>query len=284
MDYANFLTELNSMCEKYSEFSVNGIGESIMGRGIHSVSVGKGKNKIIYIGAQNGCDCSVSFALLHFIREYCSMLESKSKLFGLPIDYIDQKVTIVTIPILNPDGIEYVQHGVDDNNPIYQRLISMNKGEDFGKWSSNGRGVDLRRNYNCGFEEYKNMTISQGLINGGPEGYPGEYPESEPEVGHLCNYIRYTDGIAGIIELMGNGSGISTSGDKNMRKSKALSEMLGYFNISEEAEECSFQHWCRIEKGIPSFAVGCDIQDFNEDPFVIYTRIRKMLFCAPMLF
>ncbi len=280
MDYNLLLSEINDICDGCNALSVNGIGESIMGRGIHSITLGQGQKQIVFIGAQSGCDGAVSFAMLHFVREYSSLLQSQAKLFGLPLEYIDKKLSIILIPMLNPDGVEYFSHGVNDDNPIKERLFKMNGGSvDFSQWQANGRGVDIGRNYNCGYEEYKASTTIQ---NGAPIGYSGEAAESEPETGHLCNYLRYSQNIKGIIQLCGRANGVTYCGEKNRKSAMVLSDMLGGASVTE-AELCSLQGWCCSELEIPAFSVGCGIRN-GDSPFIIYTKLRKLLFCAPMLF
>ncbi len=285
MDHRSLMEEINSLSEVYESLSINGIGESIFGRSIPMITLGEGKKQVIYLGAQSGRDFCVSFALLKFIKEYCALQKSGGKIFGLPIDYIKSKISILVIPMLNPDGVEYCLNGVGEDNPIKDRLIGMNDGcDDYSNWCANARGVDLRRNYNCGFLEYKSK-MEEKSKNGAPSGYCGENSESEPEIGAFCNFLRYSNDIGAVIELSAEGKKLEyVSSPKNDRVARAISDMIGCGIKTIDVNDCTLCSWCANEIFLPCFSVGCDLKDINTSAFVLYARLRRMLFCTPMLF
>ncbi len=260
MDYIHLAEKINTLSEKYGCLAVNGLGESIMGRGIPAIRLGCGEKEILYIAGQSAKDSVLSFALINFIEEYCSLLQSKSKLYGIPIEYINERLSIIVIPMLNPDGVEYCVNGVCTDNPLYERLLKMNVGnESFADWQANGRGVDLRTNY-------------------------GENSESEPETGHLCNYLRFSQSIKGIIELAGEGKAINYVNNKNNERiARAIEDMTDGTRAPYSDDSPELCVWAERELTLPCFSVGCDVHK-GENPFIVYTKIRKLLFSATMLF
>ena len=197
------------------------------------------------------------------------------------------------IPMLNPDGVEYRLNGISENNPIRERVIAYNEGEDFTKWNANARGVDLNHNYNARFNEYKIYEKQHGITPGKTK-YSGEYPESEPETAALCAFVRSME-ISLVMSLHSQGEeiyysyiGDDESSRRNLSAAKKLSELCGY-KLSEPQGMASYgglSDWCG-SVGIPSFTFECGI---GKNPLPIsecrsiYAKMRAALFCAPNLF
>jgi g-D-glutamyl-meso-diaminopimelate peptidase len=170
----------------------------------------------------------------------------------------------------------------------------MNGGStDFSSWQANGRGVDLNHNYNCGFAEYKKLEYEMNIIDGAPSKYSGESPESESEVGYLCNYLRFNDNIGAVITLHSQGEEIyySSMGKTTLRSlplAKSFSRMSGYaLSVPEgSAAYGGMLDWCIHELGIPAFTFECG-KGKNPLPidnmFKIYTDLREVLFSAPCM-
>jgi g-D-glutamyl-meso-diaminopimelate peptidase len=231
--------------------------------------------------------------LLRFINEYAEYYKSHRRIFNINLEYLFRSRLVCVVPMLNPDGVELQIHGAKDA-PNKEKLVEMNRGsEDFTHWQANGRGVDLNHNYNAGFAAYKELERSSGLLGGAPTRYSGEYPESEPEVGALANYIRFDDSIKMILTLHTQGEEIYyTSGGKCPPKSKniarLLSQMSGY-TLSEAMGMAAFgglTDWAIQDKNLPSFTIECGkgVNPLPSDThFSIYAAIREMLFTAPIL-
>jgi g-D-glutamyl-meso-diaminopimelate peptidase len=95
--------------------------------------------------------------------------------------------TLSVIPMLNPDGVEYQIHGVEENNPLRERLLEMNDGsEDFSAWQANARGVDLNHNYDAGFAEYKQLEKEQNIKKARPRDIAVSVPKANPRCRHYA--------------------------------------------------------------------------------------------------
>ena len=285
---------IEQFAEKYSFISINNLGNSIFGRHIPLVKLGDGKNKVVYIGSHHGSEWITSAILLRFINEYCELYKSRGKVEEIPIENLFQNMEIHIIPMLNPDGVELSVNGLDENNIMRERLLSMNGGStNFIKWNANGRGVDLNHNYNCGFSEYKKLESEQGIPNGAPTRFSGEYPESEPEVGYLCNYLRFYGDFCGAITLHSQGEEIYyKSGGYCPAESESIvryfSRLSGYTPRQAEglAAFGGFTDWFISEFDKPSFTFECGK---GENPLpitalpLIYLKLRRILFEAPLI-
>lgn len=294
LDYPRMMKYLDVFCGRYPFMSLTGIGESIFGRTIPLVTLGRGEKSVLYVGAHHGMEWITSVLLMRFINEYCELYKSKSRIFNYTLGYLFDSRTIYIVPMLNPDGVDYQINGVNRDNPLYERLIRMNGGSnDFSKWQANGRGVDLNHNYNCGFAEYKQIEAELGISGGAPTRFSGEMPESEPEVGALCNFLRFRDSIRAILtlhtqgqEIFYKGGGKETSRSKSL--ASAFSRMSGY-QLAEADGPAAYgglTDWAVSELELPSFTIECGK---GENPlplagyFKIYADIREMLFMAPFM-
>lgn len=284
---------LDKMSSRYSFMSIGNIGTSIYNRGIPIIRLGEGDKRVIYIGSHHGSEWITTGLLLRFINEYCECYRRGGSVYTTRIDELYKNYEINVVPMLNPDGVEMSVKGIDRDNVMYQRLISMNNGsEDFTHWQANGRGVDLNHNYNAGFSEYKNYERENGIESGTGTRYSGEYPESEPETAYLCNYVRFND-FCGALTFHSQGEEIYyTSGGESCPENERIA---GYFSMisgykinkpSGSAMFGGFTDWFIKEFSRPSFTVECGK---GENPLpltdlpLIYIKLRRLLFEAPPL-
>lgn len=282
------------MANRYPSLGVTTLGQSILGKSIPVLQIGQGRKRLIYIGAHHGMEWITSAILLRFVNEYCELLKCGSVAEGVPVRVLDETRSICVIPMLNPDGVDYAIHGVEEDNPMYERVLSMNGGsKDFSHWQANARGVDLNHNYNAGFSEYKSMEPDLGISCGAPTRYSGECPESEPETGYLCNYLRFQKEYHLAMTFHTQGEEIYyTSGDKTAPRSEVIGKYLAglceYRLAKPEGPAAygGFTDWFIREFDRPSFTIECG-KGKNPLPFsdfpMLYIRLRKLLFTAPML-
>ena len=295
LDHNALMRTLDLFMRRYDFLSVYNMGTSLHGRCIPMVRIGneKANRTVLYVGAHHGMEWITTVLLLRFINEYAEHYKSHRRIFNINPEYMFRSRLICVIPMLNPDGVDLQIHGAKEA-PNRENLIRMNRdSEDFSHWQANGRGVDLNHNYNAGFAEYKELEAASGILGGAPTRYSGEYPESEPEVGALANYLRFDDSVKMILTLHTQGEEIYyTSGGKYPPKAKniarLLSRMSGY-SLGETMGMASYgglTDWAIRELNIPSFTVECG-KGVNPLPlnsqFSIYTAVREMLFTAPIL-
>lgn len=294
IDHELMMSCISEFSQRYPNLEITYIGESMLGRGIPMITLGKGSREAIYIGAHHGMESITSAVLLTFINDYCENLKGNVKIYGSHAQSIDEAVRIHIIPMLNPDGVDYSVNGVSEDNILYERLISMNSGNtDFTNWQANARGVDLNHNYDAGFYEYKKIEYESGIMCGGPTRFSGEWPESEPEVGFLCNYMRFNENISVALTLHSQGEEIyyTSVGESNASYAsiaKIIGNKTGYRVEEPEgmAAYGGFTDWCISKLNKPSFTIECGkgknplpISDY----FSIYTKLREILYRIPFM-
>ncbi len=288
MEYINIFTE------RYKSFHVTYLGQSLLGKSIPLITLGKGKKSVLYIGAHHGMEWITTALLLKFANEYCEMLDANGYIGHTSVSYLNSSRSIYIIPMINPDGVNYQIKGVEDDNPIRERLIAMNGGsEDFKSWQANGRGVDLNHNYDAGFRKYHAEMCKKVFCGGAPTKWCGEAPESEPESGLLANFARFSEEIDMFIALHSQGEEIYY-GDRygptkeSVRIGEMLSRITGYRLCKTEGTASSggFTDWVVDKLKKPAYTIECGK---GENPlplsslFEMYCRIRRLLFEAPMI-
>ncbi len=291
LDYATMMEYLNFTVERYSFLSFSYLGETMMGRGIPILSLGEGDRALLFVGAQRAKEWMTSLLLLRWLREICELFATNGKIFRYHIGYLLSTRRIILIPMLNPDGVEYHLHGVSEGNVLYDRLRSMNDGnEDFSDWQANARGVDLSHNYSVGFAMQKEKERREGILGGAPMGFAGESSESEPEVGALCNYLRYHRDIRAVFDLQTTGETIEyASHGRTAPRSQSMAKALSDFSeyrlapMENEGEFGRLSDFCIVERNLPAFTVRCGKGEAPlplSEAFYLYTRLRKMLFLS----
>ena len=291
-DYNELMCKLEQLKSKYSFLNIHSIGKSILGRNIPLISIGNGKKSIIYIGGHHGMEWITCALLTYFIKDFCHEYTNGKHIFDVSARILFETRTLHIIPMLNPDGIEYSLHGISNDNILKERLIKINKSNDFSHWQANARGVDLNHNYNAGFREYKTIEQNLKIGNGASGKYSGEYPESEPETRAICNFVRWSEPECAL-SLHTQGEEIYyTSGEKacstSLTIAKTLSRLTGYkISLpSGTAKYGGFTDWFIDEFDKPSFTLECGLgknplpySDFNK----IYARINRALYTLPVL-
>ena len=294
LNYDLMMKYIDVFCRRYPFIGVTNLGHSIMGREIPMITLGKGKPCFLYVGAHGAGEWLTSIILLRFVNEYCELYKNKSRIYNSTLEYLYMNKTVYVVPMLNPDGVDYRINGVTDENILYDRLFRMNgESSDFSAWQANGRGVELKLNYNCDFTERKKIEAEKEIYDGSPSGYGGTAPESEPETGALCNFLRFNDSIKGVLSLYRGKDEIRYSnGDRITKRShpiaKSMSRMSGYdLVVGEKCEQIgNLLGWCISELDVPTFEVSFaeEKMNFNQDLlFKSYADMREVLFAFPLM-
>lgn len=292
-DYSALIECAWILSKNYEFLQFSYLTESIMGRAIPMFRVGEGAKEFYYIGAHHGAEGITGALLMRFLGELAELAERHGTLMGVNLDYILRSRSLYFVPVLNVDGVDIAVNGASRDNLMYARLIAMNGSEDFTGWQANARGVDLNHNYDSGFSAYKEIERSLGITGGSPTRYSGAHPESEPETGALCNYLRFNRPAA-VMSLHTQGREIYyTSGGKCPPASPAAARRLASFcgyKLAEPSGPAAYgglTDFCIEKLGVPAFTLECG-RGKNPLPMsdlpILYAEIRKVLFLFPTLF
>lgn len=275
-----FLEKFN---QKHREAYTIIIARSILGRDIDCYRLGTGGRNIVIVGAHHGMEYisgAVAYDLISFLIEK----STRGAVFcGVNVEILLQMFTFWIIPCLNPDGVELCTNGIS-KTPLYDRQVRMNGASlDFSDWQANARGVDLNHNYAEGFLEYKAIEREEN-ISAGKTRFSGEYPESEPEVRGMANFVRTVMPDA-VISLHTQGGEIFSSPKegRTARIAERLADTVGYA-ASYPTAHAAYGGLCDYtggRLGIPSFTVELG-RGKNPLPHEAYPALcdtaRKLLF------
>ncbi len=296
LDHKSLLERLKDLANNNDIIKLSYIGKSILDKEIPLITLGDvtAKKSVLYVSTHHASENVTTSVLLQFIKEYASAYYGSNQISAINIKNLFKMRKIYIVPMLNPDGVEYRLNGISHDNPIRDRVIAYNEGEDFTKWNANARGVDLNHNYNASFDEYK-IYEKINDITPGKTKYSGEYAESEPEVQALTNLIRFTgEELKGILTLHTQGEEIYYKSNGKIVPnteiiSRHVSRMCAYPLCDTEgsASYGGLTDWAIRELNLPSYTLECgkgenplNIKQANS----IYARLRELLFTFPILF
>ena len=176
--YNDMKRDLKKLEKAYgSIFKVDIAGKSLDKRNLYYVTLGNAKaKKTVYVETSvHAREYMNTKFMMKVIEEYCRGYDTK-KYQGKNYSTIFNKVKLVIMPMVNPDGVTISQYGpkkIRDIN-LRQNLYKIAKGASFKEWKSNARGVDINRNFAEGFGRESAKAPGQKL-------YAGKKAVSEPE-------------------------------------------------------------------------------------------------------
>ncbi len=176
-DYSTYKEIIEGLIKKYSFLSVNVIGRTALDRGIFSLEIGNSKNSVLYAAGFCGDEGLTSLMTLLFVERVCHSISEKSLLCGVDIGKALTQLGITVVPCVNPDGLEIFRHGEGSAKALRRFVGDMGSTD---SWKANALGVDIRQNFSKGGDKTK----------ASPEGYGGEYAESEAETKALTRLCR----------------------------------------------------------------------------------------------
>lgn len=166
------------------------IGQSVLHRNLYLLTLGHGPVRVLLHAAHHGLEQITTEVLMRFYFECFDGIQNRDPVFL----NLAERLTLDFVPMVNPDGVELVLHGLSGEHPYYYDLKEMLQGQNPSEvWQANIRGVDLNHNYDAGFERSCALLEAQGIAKPGPTRYPGPCPESEPESHALAQRTREQD-------------------------------------------------------------------------------------------
>ena len=221
--------------------------ESFYGRPVRTLVIGNGPRKVIYSASHHANEWITTPVLLKFVEEFAQALQSGGEIFGKNASELAAAVTIYTVPMVNPDGVDLVTGAIEPGSEQYeaaQRLAENYPNIPFPNgWKADLLGVDLNLQYPAGWLQAREIKYSQGFTRPGPRDFVGRYPLSQRESRVLAGYTEYID-PALVLAYHSQGKEIYWSfQDIELPEARELGERLASvsgYTLAEPALESSF--------------------------------------------
>ena len=252
--YEMMRADADELAQAYPDLiEVSSIGQSVEGRDLTLIKLGKGEAKLLLLGTHHAREYITSTFLMETVDAYASAYETDA---GNLLD----SVTVYLVPMVNPDGVNLVQNGPDSaKDPGAVKAMRMLK-DSYSEWKANINGVDLNRQYPCYWEEKASNTDVPSS-----EMYKGTAPATEPEVQsvmRLCEENEFV--MATSFHTKGEVVYWADSGTQDAIAAAApiaesIAEVTGYALMETSADPAvygaGFENWFRQEYLRPGFCI-----------------------------
>ncbi|TVY06682.1 M14 family metallopeptidase [Paenibacillus cremeus] len=189
--YAEMVRDLDALKAAYPFLIMDSIGHSAAGRTIPVVRLGTGDKEVHYNGAFHANEWITGLLLMKFIEDYASAYHRGQPLANRDVRELFEQTSLYVVPMVNPDGVELVHHGLEPGDPHYEQVYRLNQGSsDFSQWKANIRGIDLNDQFPAHWEEERNRRSVAGP---GPRDFGGAAPLTEPEAIAIEAFTRSRD-------------------------------------------------------------------------------------------
>lgn len=285
-DYEKLTQSLQDFAGKHLSARLFSAGKSVDGRELWCVTIGRGKKKVFLNGAHHALEWITSSLLASFLWDFAAAAEAGEKLGGYNARNAFERCTYTVLPMVNPDGVQMVLHGINQGDPNYDNIVRWLSGQDVQEvWQANLNGVDLNHNYDALFEEGKQMAAEvYGITGPGPTRWSGLYPFSEPETAAVRRLVLEEEfPLAVAFHTQGEVIYWSFNGNRNFRmQAEVLSRASGY--ALDETEGVSsysgFKDWYLDKFDLPAFTVEAGLGE-NPLPFSQLDDIKRA--CYPLI-
>jgi len=127
-DYAALRDDLNRLMDIYPFIAYRNIGNSVMNKPIPELRIGKGSKQVHVNGAFHANEWITTPVLIKFLNQYLLALTNSSTIRGLHMWPYYEGATLSMVPMVNPDGVDLVIHGLPAEEPYRSNVLSYNGG------------------------------------------------------------------------------------------------------------------------------------------------------------
>ena len=246
--YEYMMGDAENLAKMYPDIiKTSSIGQSVEGRELLLVELGKGPKKIFVCGTHHAREYISTTYLMYAIDRYAYQYKTGTALYNYNIKDILNKVTFCILPMVNPDGVNLVQNGLyssADPDTLAEMPITEGKQYGYAAWKANISGVDINWNYDYMWEQKSEYPASTG--------FNGYSANSEPETQAVSEYV-HTEDFQAFLSFHTQGQVYYWADDKE--NPTGIGDMVrkdtGFMRISGTASglSCSFFNYVYDEFG-----------------------------------
>ena len=176
-DYKALTADITMLSDIYPFIKVNSIGQSVVGKPIQEIRLGKGNKKVQINASFHANEWITTPILMALLNSFLLSITNVRPIRGVSTMPLYNSVDLSIVPMVNPDGVDLVLNGPPPE--LREEVIAINRGStDFTGWKANIRGVDLNNQYPAKWDFEKERTEQNAPA---PRDYLGEAPLTEPE-------------------------------------------------------------------------------------------------------
>lgn len=193
ISYSYYLTKLiiEGLKARYPFIKTSVTGYSETGKTIDDITIGNGKNEIFINSGFHANEWLNIPVVLKFTEEFLYSLINEKAIENIRPSEIINEVTIKTIPLVNPDGLDLVT-GALNEGAIFEKAKKIADDYPFvpfpSGWKANINGVDLNLQFPAMWEKAKEIKFKQGFISPSPIEFVGTAPLTEKEARIIYEY------------------------------------------------------------------------------------------------
>ena len=190
--YRILIMNLEALQAKYPFLEVFYYGQSVLGKKIPYVKLGKGSKTVFYSASIHANEWINSVVFMKFIEDFCEAYSKGKELRGFNVNEIFNNTTIYIAPMLNPDGIDLVTGVMAKGLEAYKEAVRIaNNYPNIpfpNGWKANIRGVDLNLQFPAEWKKAREIKFAQGFTSPAPRDFVGYGPLTEPEALSAYNF------------------------------------------------------------------------------------------------
>jgi g-D-glutamyl-meso-diaminopimelate peptidase len=176
-DYKALTADIPMLSDVYPFIKVNSIGQSVLGKPIQEIRLGKGNKKVQINASFHANEWITTPILMALLNSFLLSITNVRPIRGVSTMPLYNSVDLSIVPMVNPDGVDLVLNGPPPE--LREEVIAINRGStDFTGWKANIRGVDLNNQYPAKWDFEKERSEQNAPA---PRDYLGEAPLTEPE-------------------------------------------------------------------------------------------------------
>ncbi len=170
---------------------------SAFGRPIRSLVIGNGPRRVLYAAAFHANEWITAPVILKFVEDLAEAIRTGGTVGGVDGAGLAQQVTIYTVPMVNPDGVDLVTGALQPEQLGYAAAAEISR--NFPNipfpdgWKANLLGVDLNLQYPAGWLQAREIKFSQGFDRPAPRDFVGRAPLTQPESRAMVEYTEVVD-------------------------------------------------------------------------------------------
>ena len=187
-----------ALTERYPEHCRSELlARTAFDRPIRTLVIGRGPRKVLYTAAHHANEWITTPVILKFVEEFAAAIESGGQIGGVNARQLADAVTIYTVPMVDPDGVDLVTGAIQPGQPQYAQAAEIAANYPTipfpDGWKANLMGVDLNLQYPAGWLRAREIKFSQGFTTPAPRDFVGRAPLTQPEARALADYTEAVD-------------------------------------------------------------------------------------------